>query len=488
MNEKFRLKLFVVLMVFSFLVTTGTTTVNYFMLKKEVIQNNTFQLDQAIYAVKNTLKSLDKAYYLMDQGNNDRMEHYMMYLQDTYANNDDFETWDFEKLAKEIGNDIYIIDEKKVIIHTNVHDDLGMDFTICCKKFNAFLNERRAASTIYIDGLDIEQNTGNMKKYSYMATPDKKYIIELGFNLEGEALFQEYNFLVVIDELVREIPVLEEISVINYAGLIYGNQDGELSIERKKLFDKARQSKEVVEVKGEINHKPAIIRYVPILSEYDNTNSKLKVLEIVYNKDSLRELLKQNQLLFMIQLLLIFIVTAILSMFISRGFSRPMYLAFHDSLTGLKNRASLDRDLDKQLKEGHQATALFMLDIDNFKFINDTFGHGKGDEVLKCVATIMNDVVGKQCESYRMGGDEFVIMMPESSLTSAKSLAEDIINRFTLANSQKQCPNGRPISVSIGIALSEEEIGPKILLRRADIALYRSKEKGKNQYQIYDGV
>ncbi len=164
------------------------------------------------------------------------------------------------------------------------------------------------------------------------------------------------------------------------------------------------------------------------------------------------------------------------------------YLATHDSLTGLPNRVSLQRDVEEAISSGAKG-AILQLDIDNFKFINDSHGHRVGDQLLISVGSILSDLVTERDATvYRLGGDEFAIHMPDALRIDVQSLAEQTLNalrRFT-----PQVPNGRdltPLTASIGIAMYPFQGNEfATLLTNVDIAMYKAKADGRNRYVTHD--
>ncbi|UVI31048.1 GGDEF domain-containing protein [Paenibacillus spongiae] len=207
---------------------------------------------------------------------------------------------------------------------------------------------------------------------------------------------------------------------------------------------------------------------------------------MIYNEHDLQAALKANRSWLIVQLLIVFGVTIVLSAIISRWVARPMTLAFHDSLTGLKNRAAFDEALAAVLGENRGTTAL--IDLDNFKAVNDNQGHAKGDHLLQCTAQSIRTIARKEDITIRWGGDEFVLIMPATSKQEAEESAKSIIAAIKKMSEREFAPAGGQISVSIGISLAPEHgVDPEMLCKRADIALYASKEKGKDQYRFYSG-
>ena len=160
-----------------------------------------------------------------------------------------------------------------------------------------------------------------------------------------------------------------------------------------------------------------------------------------------------------------------------------LYMAQHDALTDLPNRALLRKWLEARCRrEGasHGHVSIFLLDLDGFKEVNDTLGHHIGDEVLKVVARRLRAcVLDHDCVA-RLGGDEFAVLMPEGS-TSAD--CEELATRVLESLSRTFLVEGHKItlSASIGIARQPRSVSltPSVLLKQADVAMYRGKAEGK---------
>lgn len=163
------------------------------------------------------------------------------------------------------------------------------------------------------------------------------------------------------------------------------------------------------------------------------------------------------------------------------------HLAHHDPLTGLANRRLLSEHLQLALaaaKRHHRSVGVMLLDLDNFKLINDAFGHDAGDDLLQEVATRLSSSV-RECDTVaRLGGDEFVVLLGElHDITAATVVAEKILASlappFVLSTGIVQT------TPSIGVALYPEHAGDEAsLLKGADDAMYAAKSAGKNTYRI----
>lgn len=475
------------MIVFAVVISLVNTTVDYLRLREQAIDNNQFQVKQIEESIVQSIKNIEKAYYFFDQDTSKKMESSSKYLIDLYEENPYFDNWDFDELKKLIGFDIYIINENNEITHSSFIEDVGLDFTVCCGKLAKIIEDRRNSGEFFSDGLDIEQKTGEIKKYSYMATPDKKFVIELGYSLQDGTIFNEYNFLQVKHELEEKYSSIDEVNILNIGGFSLGepiNKVG-LSKDRRAAFEKTLQSGQQFEITCKLGNERVLYRYVPYTSAYDLGSTKSKVIEIAYNQKELQSLLHNNYKLYVVQFSIVLLGATIISFIISNWISKPMHLAFHDSLTGLKNRAAFNEILEDKIAENKSTLALMIIDLDDFKLVNDTFGHTVGDQLLKQVAQNIQSVIRKEDIAIRLGGDEFVLIMPSTNREEVTYIAESVIERIKEAVKHIEKVDGI-ISASIGIALTPEHgDDPELLYRKADYALYSSKNKGKNQYHIF---
>ena len=161
--------------------------------------------------------------------------------------------------------------------------------------------------------------------------------------------------------------------------------------------------------------------------------------------------------------------------------------AYTDFLTGLYNRLCCERDLAKYVdtakKSGKEGAVLYM-DLDDFKHINDSLGHQYGDVLLKSIASGMKNVQGIQNSCYRMGGDEFVIIVPCEQYKMLDQIVEGVKAVFGrpwfLKNADYYC------TMSMGVVhFPTEGEGVQDLIRKADIAMYEAKKSGKNRVAVY---
>lgn len=168
---------------------------------------------------------------------------------------------------------------------------------------------------------------------------------------------------------------------------------------------------------------------------------------------------------------------------------RMRHLAHHDCLTNLPNRLLLNDRLNQvilQAQRDHTVLAVIYLDIDHFKNINDTLGHGAGDELILCVAQALQSVVREVDTVSRLGGDEFAILLPD---VGCPEMAARLVAKIFSAGSKTYQIADRElrITLSMGVSLFPRDgENPATLLKHADNAMYLAKKEGRNNFQFFD--
>ena len=165
--------------------------------------------------------------------------------------------------------------------------------------------------------------------------------------------------------------------------------------------------------------------------------------------------------------------------------AQAQHLAFHDSLTGLPNRALVEDRLEHALARRACRAAVLLLDLDRFKHVNDTLGHQAGDALIREFGLRLARLVRDGDTIGRLGGDEFAILLedarPQDVHRLATRILKEVARPFDIHGSQVH------IGVSIGIALSAEAGTDRLeIVRKADIALYRAKDGGRNNYCLFN--
>ena len=160
--------------------------------------------------------------------------------------------------------------------------------------------------------------------------------------------------------------------------------------------------------------------------------------------------------------------------------------ALFDPLTGALNRRGLNSELRirEDAAPGTMSVSVIVMDLDNFKTINDLHGHQAGDEVLQGFSDTVRACIRKDDLFARIGGEEFVLVLPDTNAEAARQLAERILGevRALQFNVQEQPVQ---VTVSAGVGASSEPQGFLALMRTADKALYEAKRLGRNQVQVH---
>ncbi len=275
--------------------------------------------------------------------------------------------------------------------------------------------------------------------------------------VEENHILTKKNLFMLYERCFKDVPYIEDIEEIkeiscDLKGLAEDSEKA-LGVFASNLKSHDRYIKESIEAIDEQDLKK-MHELQGKIAELENENKKLK------------QFLAENR----VRLELI-----------EEKFNEQKKEAQYDALTGLLNRRSLDEDLAR-LDSANISYALLILDIDNFKQINDTYGHLVGDEVLKEVGEILRTYVRKNTKAYRYGGEEFVVVLPGGDEKAAKIVGERL--REVVETRGVKLPNTAQMllfTASFGAAIKKDHESYKDVLQRADEALYEAKKSGKNR-------
>ena len=166
------------------------------------------------------------------------------------------------------------------------------------------------------------------------------------------------------------------------------------------------------------------------------------------------------------------------------------HMADHDPLTGLLNRRSFERELQRHVAEieryGVQGAAI-VLDLDNFKYYNDTLGHHVGDELIVRMARVLQGRLRATDVLARLGGDEFAVILPKEDMNGARLVANALLECIRAEGRSVDAGRGKAITASIGVAMfdDEERLSGEDVLVNADLAMYDAKEAGRDRVAFY---
>ena len=192
-----------------------------------------------------------------------------------------------------------------------------------------------------------------------------------------------------------------------------------------------------------------------------------------------------------ISLLIVLIYLMLRQLRIKLDYARDLLdrMSKTDILTEISNRRHLMERFNNELERAKRAgnsLCCIMMDVDHFKAINDTFGHLKGDDVLRELAKILKDSIRTYDVVGRYGGEEFMIILPDTNLENAAKLAERIRQKVEsdLGN-KSNLSASNSVTISLGLTgMRDDDTSFETIIKRADEALYRAKESGRNRVEI----
>ncbi|KOP72740.1 hypothetical protein AMS59_17725 [Lysinibacillus sp. FJAT-14745] len=461
-------------------------------IKKQEVMNRTLIENHIL----TDMQTVDNAHFYFDKTLSDKMEEVLRKLITYYKENPHIAKWDLQKIKSENEMDVYILDQSNTVIYTTFEKDKGLNFSQCCYRFSTLLDERRASGKYYTDGIDISTTTGGYRKFGYLATPDKKYVFEVGIDLLDDPVFQTFNFGKTAHYLTDKYVDLLEVQAINAVGVFFDDSKSrKITVnDQSKMFQEhfelAKKTMKPTEYQKEFeNGYIEKYRFLPYEAEVVRGEATKRIIYVKYGNFTEIRALTKNTKQFRVLLCIALVTSFIMLLVINKLLSKTIHLATYDPLTNVYNRATYSRKMDKLLRQRKKnQPGLLLLDLDNFKQVNDRFGHVEGDKILIETAKTLKQEVGKNGFVVRFGGDEFAIVLYDTKDESMEKLANSILEKIRLLKYADKVSGDRwsVLSVSMGSAicihLDESE---RSLFERADKALYQSKNAGKDQFTSY---
>ena len=223
--------------------------------------------------------------------------------------------------------------------------------------------------------------------------------------------------------------------------------------------------------------------YAPIIDK--PTGEVVGLVGVDFSLNYIKDVLILSKQIFFTVILLVNCLLSILSYYLLNEYNKKIGI---DHMTGLNNKRHHDKYLLKAINDaqskGHPLS-LMMIDVDDFKEINDRYGHQVGDIVLKNIAQILKENVRRIDRCSRYGGDEFVIVLPGADQSSATSIAERIKENVSSLDFDIEGLNFNGVTLSLGIAEWKQDMTDHEFTEHADKALYLSKSMGRNKVTIY---
>ncbi|SIQ93192.1 GGDEF domain-containing protein [Halanaerobium kushneri] len=464
---------------------------------REVVESKYNSQQQLVEKnILQTVNYINNAYKIAEQQLNGEMEEYSEQLVAKYRENPEVMNWDLDRVQNNFGGyDIYIVNKDLKIIKTTYEEDLGLDFS----KFGSFatiLRERMAGDKFEVDRIDISTQAGEIKKYSYMPSPDNQYLFELSVSIEDQYpsfhslnLFKDATALTEEYELVEDIafysvePVNHQVAKLRNSKKPYLNPDVpefEEELAREAVLNNSLQenSKEIAGVHYSYRFFPALVSDKKTEQGWNSY-----VVGIVYNDQVMREEISGHRNLFAVNIVLLAALFASFIAIVVYLLKRFEHQAYHDKLTGLANRKYFVEEF-KKLKEkadfAGNNIGLVFIDIDKFKTINDNHGHDIGDQVLKNIAFRMENNLKEKDLKARMGGDEFVIALAD---LSSKDKIIKVTKRLIKELKKPLIVNGEEIFINVSAGVSfypDDSQELEALIKDADSAMYKAKREKKD--------
>ncbi|OCS91049.1 GGDEF domain-containing protein [Caryophanon latum] len=483
------LKLFLSLVIFAFILifTMVVTTTKLFLdnvieeqhKQREVIERNIFM----------QLSEMDSAHAYFSQLEDEEMRKGLYELRDYYEENPDVHTWDLEEIAKKYApREFYVINAENQVEVTTHEPSENFDFNECCSEFVRLIQERLPTDEFYFDGLENSAATRDAWMYSYLATPDHRYLLEFGIRFGDTSVAKYFGYEETVDNLLANNEGLRDLRILTYEGFALNFSSDlmtvdDLNADIRRAYYNAIETGKVAEVRKTLQDGYIEThRFLPYKAEETRGNATQRIIYAKYDNIEELAISEKNSRIFS-WMAGVGIITAVIAMLIIlKIFTKTIRLATYDTLTGAYNRASYLQHMNSLIESrGANPIGLMLVDLDNFKKLNDEYGHAEGDVALRELTTILKDVVQKKGYVVRFGGDEFGIVYERANEDKLQAAAQNILQRVRTQHDKN--PLWAILSVSIGATLQKESREAELeLFKRADEALYMSKRQGKDTY------
>lgn len=374
--------------------------------------------------------------------------------------------------------------------------------------FSTFLVSEKSGNYYTSKGLleQVKEENPNNDWYFKFKDIQDTYEINLDFNkFMGDTLIMFINYKIFDDEFhyIGATGIGIKISYINEMlkhfrlkykfNVFFANKNGDIVLSELENVDisKVQNVKELgLLEKGVLEENSRLLEYKKNGQSYILNSKYIKELNLyLFVEAEINKFTAEVEKTFIINLLISLLVTAIIIVIILytvKSYNKKLEnLASFDSLTQLPNRRSFNEYFEKSLKlykRDNNPRSVIFFDIDNFKLINDNYGHLVGDNVLKRIATILNLQI-RDCDSIsRWGGEEFLILLNNSNLEQSVEVAEKLRSSLEHDVELSSFVEGG-VTASFGVTTFKDNDGIEKIVSRADRALYKAKHGGKNRVE-----
>lgn len=489
--KKLHMKLFLSLVVFAIIIVTVVTFTNRKLIQSEIKERTLNSWAFIDHQVLENLKTIDNVQYYLERQLTKDIEKELRNMVALYKENQDVMTWNLEEMKKTHGMEIFILDELNTVVRTTYKIDEGINFNDCCTNFARVLDQRRMSGEFFSDALDGSTMRGEVWKYSYLATPDHRYLFEIGVPVTNIPQLDKFDFFDKTTRIANKYDDLLDIKIYNKSGFHLTTKTTSSSIEQEdeqmqQAFQRALETSETVQFTRKVgNGLVETYRYMPYNTLQNKGYSTQRVVFTKYNNATEQALLKKNIHQFYFVLTITLFISFMALLVINWILKTTIKQAESDPLTGIYNRATYLERMNQLLKrKQNKKVGLLLFDVDYFKQVNDQFGHIKGDFVLIEIAEMLAQIAKKKGFAVRFGGDEFVIVLEEATTHLLEQMAQEALKQVQ-AKKLTDDEAWQIISLSIGGTVQKEaRESQEALYLRADEALYQAKYNGKNQYNL----
>ncbi|MEE1131529.1 MAG: GGDEF domain-containing protein [Caryophanon sp.] len=435
------------------------------------------------------LSEMDSAHAYFSTLEDEEMRKGLYELRDYYEENPDVHTWDLEAIGKKYApREFYIINAQNRMEVTTHEPSENFDFNECCAEFVRLIQERLQTDEFYFDGLENSAATRDAWMYSYLATPDHRYLMEFGTRFGDTSVSKYFGYEETVSNLLTNNPALRDLRLLTYEGFVLNFSTDLMTIDDLDA-DIRRAYYNVIDT-GKVSEVRKVLtdgyiethRFLPYQAEETRGNATQRIIYAKYDNAEELAISHKNNRIFS-WMAGVGIVTAVIAMLIIlKIFTKTIRLATYDTLTGAYNRASYLQHMNSLIESrSADPIGLMLVDLDNFKKLNDEYGHAEGDVALRELTMILKEIAQKKGYVVRFGGDEFGIVYERVDEEKLQVVAESILQRVRTQHEKN--PLWSILSVSIGATLQKESREAELeLFKRADEALYMSKRRGKDTY------
>lgn len=515
--------------------------INYFNVKKNILNNTDIAMNQSKYFITETITSTENNYEFISNHYALRMTESLKYFQKEYLKNKaDLSKIDLEEMKRRYNNllDFYIINKDGVIIYSTTPVSLGLDF----KKYGFFyeaLTKIRKGDKIEISNVTSEIGTNKLRKWGYAPTEDHEYVLEVGVSSDELMKYIKKIDYGAMEKIIKsKNPYIKKLTVYDKHYTNLNNYSEDTTIDEKEILRKVILSRKDYTIKNKDGFIKKEYIFIDTFSNILNDSEKVILLEYDYNI-IYEKIYHINMKLLTAMFFCTIVSLSIIFFAISKMITEPIInLIKHikqisyknlslqlevngkneigelassfnemslklkktlisrknikmtneklkkentkDWLTKIYNKKYITQYLiDSQKKSNIDGSELsvIMCDIDHFKDVNDTYGHPVGDIVLQEIASIIEKFTRNTDAVGRYGGEEFLIVLPNTTLIESWDIFERIrknIEKHSFSHLNI------PVTISGGLVSTKKNKDDN-LIAVADKHLYLAKANGRNQ-------